>query len=79
MLPSFVVVVVLSLRGFVCASISQFQCLLFHQIPINTTCGIYPNGQRYPNAAVAMVISCIQEGSPSVDQLRVGVVEQEVK
>jgi hypothetical protein len=49
---------------------------LFHQIPIDTTCGIYPNDQRHPNAAVAVVVSCIHEGSPSVDQLRVAVVEE---
>jgi len=47
--------------------------VLYRQIPVNTTCGIYPNRQRHPNAVIPVVISCIYEGSPSVDRMRMRV------
>lgn len=62
----------MSLVGRLCVFVGVllFQCLLFRQIPVNTTCGIYSNCQRRPNAVILVVISCIYEGSPSVDRMR---------
>ena len=61
------------LCGFVCVRVCGPTSISVPSISVNTTCGIYSNCQRRPNAELLEFISCIYEGSPSVDRMRVDV------